>query len=109
MEEFVLGNVVDAVVSQAMILLTQKSLHLIHDIPEQIKTLCVYGDQMKLQLVLSDFLISIVDYAPSPDGWVEIKVFCGSKLIQDGNEYVNLEFRYITSTNSYIKKFVCFF
>ncbi|KAI3466789.1 hypothetical protein Pfo_023452 [Paulownia fortunei] len=92
-EEFLLGNVVNAIVSQAMILLREKNLRLIHDIPEQIKTLCVYGDQIKLQLALSDFLLSIVDYAPSPDGWVEIKVSPGLKLIQDGNEFVHLQFR----------------
>ncbi|KAL8507243.1 hypothetical protein ACS0TY_017965 [Phlomoides rotata] len=92
-EEFVLGNVVNAVVSQVMNLLREKNLQFIYEIPEQIKTLCVYGDQMKLQLALSDFLVSIVDYAPSPDGWVEIKVSPGLKPIQDGNEYVHLEFR----------------
>lgn len=94
MEEFILGNVVNAIVSQAMILLREKNLHLICDIPEQIKTLRVYGDQMKLQLVLSDFFLNIVDSAPSPDGWVEVKVSPGLKLIQDGNEFVHLEFRY---------------
>ncbi|KAL7142527.1 hypothetical protein ABFS83_08G129500 [Erythranthe nasuta] len=92
-EEFLLANVVNAIVSQAMILLKEKSLRLIHDIPEQIKTLSVYGDQIKLQLALSDFLLSVVDYARSPAGWVEIKVSVGLNLIQDGNEFVRLQFR----------------
>ncbi|KAL7102708.1 hypothetical protein ACP275_08G135100 [Erythranthe tilingii] len=92
-EEFMLANVVNAIVSQAMILLKEKSLRLIHDIPEQIKTLSVYGDQIKLQLALSDFLLSVVDYARSPAGWVEIKVSVGLNLIQDGNEFVRLQFR----------------
>lgn len=96
MEEFLLGNVVSAIVSQAMMLLRERNLHLIHDIPEQIKSLHVYGDEMKLQLALSDLLLCIVDYAPSPDGWVEIKASPGLKLIQDGNEFVHLEFRYST-------------
>lgn len=93
MEEFVLGNVVDAIVSQVMILLNEKNLQLLHDIPDQIKTLPLYGDQIKLQLILSDFLISVVHHAPSPDGWVEIKVLPGLKLIQDGNECIHLQFR----------------
>ncbi|KAL1567452.1 phytochrome E-like isoform X1 [Salvia divinorum] len=92
-EEFLLGDIVNAILSQAMILLREKDLHLIHDIPEQIKNLCVYGDQMKLQLALSDLLLCIVDYAPSPDGWVEMEVSSGLKVIQDGNEYVHLKFR----------------
>ncbi|KAJ8545359.1 hypothetical protein K7X08_017942 [Anisodus acutangulus] len=93
MEEFVLGNVVDAIVSQVMILLKEKNLQLLHDIPDQIKTLPLYGDQIKLQRVLSDFLFSVVYHAPSPDGWVEIKVLPGLKLIQDGNELIHLQFR----------------
>ncbi|KAJ8549386.1 hypothetical protein K7X08_033093 [Anisodus acutangulus] len=93
MEEFVIGNVVDAIVSQVMILLKEKNLQLLHDIPDQIKTLPLYGDQIKLQLVLSDFLLSVVHHTPSPDGWVEIKVLPGLKLIQDGNELIYLQFR----------------
>ncbi|KAL0300621.1 UNVERIFIED_CONTAM: Phytochrome E [Sesamum radiatum] len=71
---------------QAMNLLKEKKLQLIHDIPEQIKSMRVCGDQIKLQLALSDFLLTIVHYAPSPDGWVEINVSHGLKLIQDRNE-----------------------
>ncbi|KAG6385279.1 hypothetical protein SASPL_154111 [Salvia splendens] len=92
-EEFRLGDIVNAILSQAMILLREKDLHLIHDIPEQVKSLCVYGDQVKLQLALSDFLLCTVDYAPSPNGWVEMDVSSELKVIQDGNEFVHLKFR----------------
>ncbi|KAL3522629.1 hypothetical protein ACH5RR_015463 [Cinchona calisaya] len=92
LEEFALGNVIDAIVSQVMVLLKEKNLQLIHDIPDQIKTLFVYGDQIKLQLVLSDFLLTLVHHTPSPDGWVEIKVSPGIKLIEDGHEYIHLQF-----------------
>ncbi|CAN4105747.1 unnamed protein product [Withania somnifera] len=93
MEEFVLGNVVDAIVSQVMILLKEKNLQLLHDIPDQIKTLPLYGDQIKLQRVLSDFLLSVVHHAPSSDGWVEIKVLPVLKHIRNGNELIHLQFR----------------
>lgn len=93
-EEFVIGNVIDAIVSQVMIPLKEKNLQLLHDIPDQIKPLPVYGDQIKLQLVLSDFLLSVVNHTPSPDGWVEIRVTPGLKLIQDGNEFIHIQFRY---------------
>ncbi|KAK4488196.1 hypothetical protein RD792_003939 [Penstemon davidsonii] len=94
MEEFIMGNVVNAIVSQAMILLNEKKLRFLHDIPEEIKTLSLYGDQIKLQSALSNFFLSVVDYAPSPDGWVEIWISPGLKLIHDGgNEYVHLQFR----------------
>lgn len=93
MEEFLLENLIDAIVSQVMSVLKEKNLQLVHEIPDKIKTLSLYGDQIKLQLVLSDFLLNIVRHAPSPDGWVEINVSPGLKLIQDGNEFVHLQFR----------------
>ncbi|PON41747.1 Phytochrome A/B/C/D/E [Parasponia andersonii] len=93
MEEFRLGNVLDAIVSQVMILLREKNLQLFHEIPEEIKSLDLYGDYIRLQLVLSDFLLNIVRYAPASDGWVEIKISPGLKLIQDSSEFIRLQFR----------------
>ncbi|OVA18829.1 PAS domain [Macleaya cordata] len=90
---FLLGCVMDAIVSQVMILLREKNLQLIHDIPEKIKMLSLYGDQIRLQQVLSDFLLNVVHHAPSPGGWVEIKVTFNLKLIEDGIELVHLDFR----------------
>lgn len=94
MEDFLLGNVLDAIVSQAMILLGERNIRLFHEIPEEIKTLSLYGDQIRLQLILSDFLLSVVHHAPSPNGWVEIKISPSLRLIQDGNEFIHLQFRY---------------
>ncbi|KAK8330960.1 hypothetical protein V6Z12_A10G042100 [Gossypium hirsutum] len=93
MEEFVLGNVLDAVVSQVMILLKERNLQLFHETPKEIKALSLYGDRIRLQLVLSDFLLNMVHHAPSPDGWVEIKISPGLKLLRDGNEFLRLQFR----------------
>ncbi|KAF5738295.1 Phytochrome E isoform 1 [Tripterygium wilfordii] len=93
MGEFCMGNILDAIVSQVMILMREKNLQLYHEIPGEIKMLSLYGDQIKLQLILSDFLLNIVDHAPSPGGWVEIKISPGLKLIQDGNEFICLQFR----------------
>ncbi|KAI4295377.1 hypothetical protein L6164_035429 [Bauhinia variegata] len=93
MEEFVLGNILDAIVSQVMILIRGKNLQLFHEIPDEIKTLELYGDQIRLQVVLSDFLLNVVSHTPSPNGWVEIKISPGIKIIQDGNELIHLQFR----------------
>ncbi|XP_051152655.1 phytochrome B-like [Andrographis paniculata] len=73
--EFVLGGVIDAVVSQVMLSLRERGLQLIRDIPEEVKTLAMYGDQVRIQQVLADFLMSMVRSAPSaPDGWVELRL-----------------------------------
>lgn len=50
-------------------------------------------------MVLSDFLLNIVQYAPVLDGWVEIKISSGLKLIQDGNEHIHLQIRYFSNSS----------
>ncbi|GMY27922.1 phytochrome B [Fagus crenata] len=93
--EFLLGGVINSVVSQVMILLREKNLQLIRDIPEEIKSLAVYGDQIRIQQVLADFLLNMVRYAPSPDGWVEIHVRPSLKQISDSRTVVHTEFRMV--------------
>lgn len=93
--EFLLGSVINAVVSQVMILLRERNLQLIRDIPEEIKTFAVYGDQSRIQQVLADFLLNMVRYAPSPDGWVEIHVFPRIRQISDGLTLLHTEFRMV--------------
>nr|CAJ21317.1 phytochrome B2 [Populus tremula] len=93
--EFLLGSVINAVVSQAMLLLRERNLQLLRDIPEEIKTLAVYGDQARIQQVLADFLLNMVRYAPSSAGWVEIHVCPTLKQISDGHTLVHTEFRYL--------------
>lgn len=97
-EDFFLGRVMDAVVSQVMLLIRERGLQLIRDIPEEIKTLCVHGDQVRVQQVLADFLFSMVCYAPSPDGWVDIQVRPSLKQTADGITTVRIEFRYAIFT-----------
>ncbi|KAI3913905.1 hypothetical protein MKW92_051690 [Papaver armeniacum] len=92
--EFLLGNLINAVVSQVMILVRERSLQLMRDIPKEIETLAVFGDQVRIQQVLVGFLMNVVHYAPSPEGWVEIQVCPSLKTISDGIELVHLEFRF---------------
>ncbi|XP_026445166.1 phytochrome B-like isoform X1 [Papaver somniferum] len=91
--EFSVGNLINALVSQVMILLRERGLHLIRDIPKEIKTLGVIGDQVRIQQVLVNFLLCAVQYTPSPGGWVEIQVQSSPKKISDGKELLLLEFR----------------
>ncbi|KAI3495546.1 hypothetical protein L1887_37889 [Cichorium endivia] len=93
MDQFVMENLLDVIVSQVMMVLKEKNIPLVHEIPDQVKTLALVGDQIRLQMVLSDFLLSIVHHAPSQNGWVEIKVLPGLRMIQDGHEFIHLQFR----------------
>lgn len=103
--EFLLGSVINAVVSQVMILLRERDLQLIRDIPEEVKTLAVYGDQVRIQQVLADFLLNMVRYAPSPDGWIEIQVRPRLKQISEEVKLMHIEFRYA----NLISCFLCVF
>lgn len=98
----------DAVVSQVMLLLRERGVQLIRDIPEEIKTLRVYGDQVRIQQVFADFLQTMASYAPSQEGWVEVHVQPSMKQISDGVTIVHIEFRYILqlSLNLVIKNIV---
>ena len=70
-------------------------MQLIRDILEETKSLAVYGDQIRIQQVLADFLVNMVRYAPSPEGWVEIRVRPSFKQISDGHTLVHTEFKYV--------------
>ena len=76
-----------------MLLLRERNLQLLRDIPEEIKTLVVYGDQARIQQVLADFLLNMVRYTPSSAGWVEIHVSPTLKQISDGHTLVHMEFK----------------
>ncbi|XP_019236033.1 PREDICTED: phytochrome B-like isoform X2 [Nicotiana attenuata] len=91
--EFFLASVIDAVVSQVMLLLRERGVQLIRDIPEEIKTLRVYGDQVRIQQVFADFLQIMASYAPSPEGWVEVHLRPSMKQISDGVTIVHIDFR----------------
>lgn len=77
-----------------MLLLRERELQLIRDIPEEIKSLAVHGDQARIQQVLADFLLNMVRCAPSSEGWIEIHVRPSLKQISEGLTLVRAEFRY---------------
>ncbi|CAI0626266.1 unnamed protein product [Linum tenue] len=91
--EFLLGSVINAVVSQVMLLLRERNLQLIRDIPEEVKSLAVCGDQPRIQQVLADFLLNMVRYASSSAGYVEIHVRPSLKQTVEGLTHVRTEFR----------------
>ncbi|KAG2552427.1 hypothetical protein PVAP13_9KG429299 [Panicum virgatum] len=92
--EFSLGSVMNAVVSQAMVLLRERDIQLIRDIPDEIKEASAYGDQYRIQQVLSDFLLSMVQFAPTENGWVEIQVRPNLKQNSDGTDSTLFVFRF---------------
>lgn len=93
--EFEMGTVMDAVVSQGMISSREKGLQLIRETPREIKNMCLFGDQVRLQQVLADFLLNAVRFTPSTEGWVGIKVVPTQKRLSGGFHVMQLEFRFV--------------
>uniref|UniRef100_A0A7N0U2P9 Phytochrome n=1 Tax=Kalanchoe fedtschenkoi TaxID=63787 RepID=A0A7N0U2P9_KALFE len=91
-EDLLLGNVLDAVISQAMILLKEKDVRLVNDTLPGVGALKFLGDQSRLQQVLSDFLLTVVSHT-APDGSTEITVSPGLKRTRSGTEFLSVRFR----------------
>nr|AHZ63938.1 phytochrome [Botrypus virginianus] len=91
--EFTMEIVMNAVISQGMIRSTEKGLQLIRETPVNIKKMHLFGDQLRLQQVLADFLTTAVRFTSSSDGWVGIKVVPNVKSLRGGLCIVHFEFR----------------
>lgn len=92
-EEFRIGSILDTVISQVMTMLRERNSQLRVEVAEEIKTLPLYGDKVKLQLILADLLRNIVNHAPFPDSWVGIKITPGQEHSLDNDRYIHLQFR----------------
>ncbi|NP_001413491.1 phytochrome 1 [Physcomitrium patens] len=91
--EFEMGTVMNAVISQGMTTSREKGLQIFRETPREINTMRLLGDQIRLQQVLSDFLLNTVRFTPSPEGWVKIKVVPTRKRLGGSVHVVHLEFR----------------
>ncbi|KAL8152240.1 hypothetical protein V2J09_010000 [Rumex salicifolius] len=91
---FNLGKAMDAVMSQVMTLSQENGVQIIYDSPPEICSMQLYGDHLRLQQVLSDFLVNSVNFSPVFEGSsvtftvVPRKEAFGRKL-----QVVHLEFR----------------
>ncbi|CAI5962717.1 unnamed protein product [Closterium sp. NIES-65] len=90
--EFMMATVMNSVVSQGMISSSRKGLQLFCDTPPEFKTMNVFGDQVRLQQVLADFLLNAVQFTPA-SGWVEVKVVPTPTKLPGGVTVVKLEFK----------------
>lgn len=91
--EFNMGTVMDAVISQAMITSQEKGLRIVRETVAEVENTHLFGDQLRLQQVLANFLRTAVKFTSSSDGWVGIKVVPTAQNIGDGSHAVHFEFR----------------
>ncbi|KAK9084623.1 hypothetical protein Sjap_025034 [Stephania japonica] len=94
--EFNLGEVLEAVMIQGMPLHKKGKVQLGRDFPDEVASLYLYGDNLRLQQVLSDFLTNALLFSPESEGSsVVLSVVPRKESIGTGVHIVHLEFRII--------------
>lgn len=65
MAEFTLHEVLVTSLSQVMTKSNGKSIRIVNDVAEQIVMETLYGDSLRLQQVLADFLLISINFTPN--------------------------------------------
>ncbi|XP_010914827.1 phytochrome A isoform X1 [Elaeis guineensis] len=94
MAEFALHDMVVSAVSQVMIPSQGKGIRIIYDLSEGFMTEGVYGDNLRLQQILADFLLVSVKFSPS-GGHVEITASLIKDRLGESLHLIHLELRII--------------
>ena len=66
--EFNLGDALEAVMSQVMLSSQEIQVQLMRNLPADVSSMCLYGDNLRLQQVLSDFLTIAFRFTPAFSG-----------------------------------------
>lgn len=66
--EFRLGESLEVVLNQVTLLGRERKVEVIYDVPEQVLSLSLFGDNLRLQQVLSDFLSNALNFTPEVEG-----------------------------------------
>ncbi|XVE78312.1 hypothetical protein DITRI_Ditri13aG0134500 [Diplodiscus trichospermus] len=92
--EFNLGEVLEAVLKQVMIVSQERQVQVIQDLPAEVSSMYLYGDYLRLQQVLSDFLTNALLFTPaSEESSVAFRVIPRKEHIGTKIHIVYLEFR----------------
>ncbi|KAJ0963538.1 hypothetical protein J5N97_028660 [Dioscorea zingiberensis] len=93
--EFNLGEVVEAVMVQGRAISRERQVSLVNDCPADLSTMFLYGDNLRLQQVLADFLLNTLQFTPPASGSVLLRVIPRKEHIGTAVQIVHLEFRII--------------
>ncbi|XP_047323475.1 phytochrome A1 [Impatiens glandulifera] len=92
MVEFTLHQVLVAAISQVMMASRGKGIRIANDLAEDIMSETLYGDSLRLQQVLADFLSLAVNYTPN-GGQLSISARLTKDRLGDSVQLAHLEFR----------------
>lgn len=92
MAEFTLHEVLVVSLSQVMTRSNAKGIRLVNDVTEQVTMETLYGDSLRLQQVLADFLLISINFTPN-DGQVVISASLTKEQLGKSVHLVNLKLR----------------
>ncbi|CAA7016045.1 unnamed protein product [Microthlaspi erraticum] len=94
--EFNLEESLEAVVKQVMELSIERKVQIICDYPQEVSSMRLYGDSLRLQQILSETLSSSLRFTPALKGLcVSLKVIARIEAVGKRMKRVELEFRII--------------
>nr|AAQ11873.1 phytochrome C [Stellaria longipes] len=93
-DDFNLLEALDAVVSQVMPLSQESQVHIKHDFPSDLSPVCLFGDNVRLQQILSNFLTIAVRFTPPSTGSsVKFAVSSRTEHVGSKMQMFHVEFR----------------
>uniref|UniRef100_A0A7N0TEK1 Phytochrome n=1 Tax=Kalanchoe fedtschenkoi TaxID=63787 RepID=A0A7N0TEK1_KALFE len=92
MVEFSLQEVLVAAISQAMMKIDEKGVHLVRDATDELLAMTLYGDRIRLQQILADFLLTSVS-CTVPGGQLSIAAKMTKDQLADSVHLVHMEIR----------------
>lgn len=91
--EFNLGEALEAVLKQVMISSQERQVEVIQDLPAEVSSMHLYGDNLRLQQVLSNFLSNALLFTPAfEESSVAFRVIPRKERIGKKIHIVHLEF-----------------
>lgn len=92
--EFKLGESLEVVLNQVKSLSRERKVEVVYEVSEQVSSLSVFGDNLRLQQVLSDFLSNALNFTPEFEGSsVSFRVTHTMERIGAKIQVAHLEFR----------------
>lgn len=92
--KFNLGASLEAVMNQVMILSRERGVQVVFDSPGEVSSMYLYGDTLRLQQVLSDFLATALLFTPTfQESSVVFRIVPRKKRIGSDIHVVRIEFR----------------
>ena len=92
MVEFTLHEVLVATLSQVMTKSNTKGIQVVNNVADHMRTETLYGDSLRLQQVLADFLLISITYTP-PGGQVVVAAALTKDNLGQSVHLANLELR----------------